>query len=115
MSKSMTNPSMSAPYCSQLLFGYREDGCGCHTQKYGDLRIIIHISSYFWRSTVSKSMTNSSMSAPSCSQLLFRYREDRCDCHTQKYGGLHINFYISSYFWRSTVSKSMTNPSMSAP
>ena len=113
MSKSMTNPSMSASKCSQLLFGYREDGCDCHTQKYGGLHIIIHISSYFWRSTVSKSMTNPSMSASKCSQLLFGYREDGCDCHTQKYGGLHIIIHISSYFWRSTVSKSMTNPSMS--
>ena len=62
---------------------------------------------------MSKSMTNLSMSASKCSQLLFRYREDGCDCHTQKYRGLRINFYISSYLWRSTVSKSMTNPSMS--
>ena len=86
---------------------------GCHTQKYGDLRINFYISSYFWRSTVSKSMTNPSMSASKCSQLLFGYREDGCDFHTQKYGDLHIIIHISSYFWRSTVSKSMTNPSMS--
>ena len=86
---------------------------GCHTQKYGDLRINFYIL-YFWRNTVSKSMTNPSMSAFSCIQLLFGYREDGCGCHTQKYGDSHINFYISSYFWGSTVSKSMTNSSMSA-